>query len=152
MCDLLIGVISDTQGLIRTEALSLLKGADLIFHGGDIGSIEVINALAEIAPVVAVQGNCDRGNWSLEIPIRRSVEIGNQRFLLIHNLQDLKYIPSPLNAVVFGHSHKAVVYTKDGIVYVNPGSAGPKRFRLPVTVGRIRVRNGELNPEIVELF
>jgi putative phosphoesterase len=149
---LLIGVISDTHGLIRTEALDVLKGADVIFHGGDIGSMEILNTLAEIAPVVAARGNCDRDEWSNNIPINRSVECGNKRFLLIHNMQNLKNLPRPLDAVIFGHSHKAVVYVKDKILYLNPGSAGPKRFRLPVTVARIRIENDNLIPEIVELF
>jgi putative phosphoesterase len=148
---LLIGVISDTHGLIRTEALNALREADVIFHGGDIGNIEVLRALEEIAPVVAVRGNCDRDDWSAEIPVSRRVEIENKRFLLIHNRQDLRSSPQPLDAVVFGHSHQAAVYVKDEILYINPGSAGPKRFRLPVTVGRIRIENGNLYPEVIEL-
>lgn len=147
----MIGVISDTHGLIRSQALEAFKGADLIFHGGDIGSIQVLRALEEIAPVVAVRGNCDRDYWSKEIPISRSFELGKRRFLIIHNLQDLKTIPRPLDAVIFGHSHQSKVYVNDKILYLNPGSAGPKRFRLQVTVARIRIENGNLTPEIIKI-
>lgn len=149
---MLIGVISDTHGLIRAEVLSLFQGADLIFHGGDIGNMDVLHALAEIAPVVAVRGNCDRGDWSVGIPVIRRVETGEHRFLLIHNLRDLKIIPRPVDAVIFGHSHQPALYEKDNTLYFNPGSAGPKRFRLPVTAGRIRIENDELIPEIVDLI
>lgn len=147
----MIGVISDTHGLIRAEALNVLRGVDRIFHGGDIGNRDVLHALAGIAPVVAVRGNCDRGSWSDDLPAIQNIGIGKHRFLLIHNLRDLKNISGPVDAVVFGHSHQAVCYVKDKILYFNPGSAGPERFRLPVTVGRIRIANNELLPEIVEL-
>jgi putative phosphoesterase len=149
---LLIGVISDTHGLVREEALKALKGTDVIFHGGDIGSIEVLNELTKIAPVVAVRGNCDRAAWSRELPVSRSFELGQYRFLIIHKLQDLEKPPGPLDAVIFGHSHQAKAYVNEQILYVNPGSAGPKRFRLRVTVARLRIGNGQLTPEIIELL
>lgn len=148
---MLIGVISDTHGLIRTEALETFKGTDVIFHGGDIGSIEVLRALEEIAPVVAVRGNCDRDDWSREIPVSRTFEMGNHRFLIIHNLHDLKIPLKPLDVVIFGHSHQSNLSLSDKTLYLNPGSAGPKRFRLRVTVARIRINNGKLMPEIIEL-
>jgi putative phosphoesterase len=148
---MLIGLISDTHGLIRPEVKKVFQGVDLIFHGGDVGNVQVLNALKGIAPVVSVRGNCDRDDWSRDIPAIRSVETGNQRFLLIHNLRSLKKLPRPVNAVIFGHSHQAAVYRNGEILYVNPGSAGPKRFRLPVTVGRIRIEDDELIPEIVML-
>ena len=147
----LVGVISDTHGLIRSEAFRLFEGVDVIFHGGDIGSVEVIKALEQIAPVVAVRGNCDRGEWSEDLPVSRSFEINGQRFLIIHKLQDLKTLSQPFDAIIFGHSHQSRVSVNNGILYLNPGSAGPKRFWLPVSVARIRIENGKLLPEIIEL-
>ena len=148
----LIGVISDTHGLIRQEALDCFAGADVIFHGGDIGSSEVLRALEQIAPVVAVRGNCDDGGWSKELPVSRSFEINGRLFLIIHKLPELKIIPKSLDGVIFGHSHQSKVSINDGILYLNPGSAGPRRFRLPVSVARIRIEErGKLLPEIVEL-
>ncbi len=152
MAGLLIGVISDTHGVVRKEALEAFKGTDVIFHGGDIGSMEVLQEFEKIAPVVAVRGNCDGDAWSGELPVSRALEIGRRRFLIIHNLKDFEKPPEPLDAVVFGHSHQAKVYVNDRILYVNPGSAGPRRFRLRVTVARIRMDNGQLTPEIIELL
>ena len=100
----LIGVISDTHGVVRPEALSYFGGADLIFHGGDIGSVAVLRALERIAPVVAVRGNCDREEWSKELPISRSFEIEGRRFLIVHNRRDLKVPPRDFDGVIFGHS------------------------------------------------
>ena len=149
----LIGVISDTHRLIRQEALDCFKGADVIFHGGDIGSEAVLRALEQIAPVVAVRGNCDREEWSKELPIMRSYEIEGRRFLIIHNRRDLIVSPRDFDGVIFGHSHQSKVSVNDdGILYLNPGSAGPRRFRLPVSVARIRIEErGKLLPEIIEL-
>ncbi len=148
---MLIGVISDTHGLIRAEALEAFKGADVICHGGDIGNVDVLKALEGIAPVLAVRGNCDRDVWSKEIPLSRYFQIGEHRFLIIHNLKDYKNTTGPLDAVIFGHSHQAKVWVKDKVLYINPGSAGPKRFRLPVTVARITIDKGNLTPKIIEL-
>ncbi len=148
---MIIGVISDTHGLIRAKVLETFKGTDVIFHGGDIGSIEVLRVLEKIAPVVAVRGNCDRDDWSKEIPVSRYIEVGERWFLIIHNLHDLKNPPNPLDAVIFGHSHQSKVYSNNEILYLNPGSAGPRRFRLPVTCARIRIDNGIMIPEVIEL-
>lgn len=148
---ILIGVISDTHGLARPEALRCFEGADVIFHGGDIGSVAVLRALERIAPVVAVRGNCDREEWSKELPIIRNFEIAKQHFLIIHKLPDLKTLPKALDGVIFGHSHLSKVSVNDGILYLNPGSAGPRRFRLPVSVARISIEDGKLLSEIIEL-
>lgn len=149
---ILIGVISDTHGLIRQEALDCFAEADVIFHGGDIGSVAVLRALEQIAPVVAVRGNCDREEWSKELPIMRSYAIEGRRFLIIHNRRDLTVSPRDFDGVIFGHSHQSKVSVNDGILYLNPGSAGPRRFRLPVSVARIRLeKRGKLLPEIIEL-
>lgn len=148
---MLIGVISDTHGLLRTKVQEVFKGTDVIFHGGDIGGIEILKSLEEIAPVIAVRGNCDRDDWSKEIPVKRCIEIGGCRFLVIHNLNDLKSPPKPWEAIVFGHSHQAKVFLKNEILYLNPGSAGPRRFRLPVTVARIRIEKGIMQPEVIQL-
>lgn len=152
MSGLLIGVISDTHGLVRKEALDVFKGTDVIFHGGDIGSLEVFKEFAKIAPVVAVRGNCDRDAWSRELPVSHRFELGKHHFLIIHNLQDFQKPTGPLDAVIFGHSHQSKIYVNDQILYLNPGSAGPKRFRLRVTVARIRIDNSQLTPEIIELL
>lgn len=147
----LIGVISDTHGLIRQEALDCFEGADVIFHGGDIGSREVLRALEQIAPVVAVRGNCDDGDWSKELPVSRSFEISGRHFLIIHKLPELKTFPRALDGVIFGHSHQSRMSVNDGILYLNPGSAGPRRFRLPISVARISLEDGKMLPEIIEL-
>lgn len=147
----LIGVISDTHGLVRPEALRCFEGADVIFHGGDIGSAAVLRALERFAPVVAVRGNCDREEWSKRLPISRIFEVSGRRFLIIHKLPELKTLPKSLDGVIFGHSHQSKMSVNDGILYLNPGSAGPRRFRLPVTVARINIEDGKLLPEIIEL-
>lgn len=147
----LIGVISDTHGLIRQEALDCFEGVDVIFHGGDIGNVAVLRALERIAPVVAVRGNCDDGDWSKELPVSRSFEINGRHFLIIHKLPEIKTLPKSLDGVIYGHSHQSRMSANDGVIYLNPGSAGPRRFRLPVSVARIRLEDGKLLPEIIEL-
>ncbi len=148
----MIGVISDTHGLIRRSALEVLNGVDVILHSGDIGNITVLRAFWKVAPVIAVRGNCDRGDWIDKIPERCYFVIGNHRFLIIHKLQDMQNPLTPLDVVVFGHSHQSNIFVKDNILYLNPGSAGPKRFKLPVTVARIRIDKGNLIPKIIKLI
>jgi putative phosphoesterase len=149
----IIGVIADTHGLLRPEAGTALRGSDLIIHAGDIGRPEVLDELRLIAPVVAVRGNVDRGGWADALPERRLVEIGRFRLYLLHNLNELALDPGAagLHAVVAGHSHRPRLEEKNGVLYFNPGSAGPRRFKLPVAVGRLTVADGKLRGEIIEL-
>ena len=149
----LIGVISDTHGLIRPEALQALRGVDLIIHAGDIGKPEVIEALKSIAPVVAVRGNNDKEKWARRFPETAVVEVGEVRIYLIHNVKELEIDPATagFRVVISGHSHRPSVVERDGVLFLNPGSAGPRRFKLPVAIVRLRIRGESLNPRIVEL-
>jgi putative phosphoesterase len=148
-----IGLISDTHGLIRREALEALQGVDLIIHAGDIGKPEVIVALKAIAPVAAIKGNIDSGAWAKLLPDTKLVKSGNTRLFIIHNVRELDCDPVArgYQVVVSGHSHKPSVSTRDGILFVNPGSAGPRRFKLPVAVGKLFIQNKYVNAEIIEL-
>jgi len=148
-----IGVISDTHGLIRPEALAALNGSQLILHAGDIGRPEVLEALRRIAPVIAVRGNVDRGLWAESLPEYETVRAGPFSLYLLHSLRELNPDPAAARfaAVVSGHSHRPEMERKGRVLYFNPGSAGPRRFRLPVAVGRLMVQAGRLQGEIVEL-
>ena len=148
-----IGVISDTHGLLRPEALAKLKGSDYIIHAGDIGDPAILDKLSEIAPVTAVRGNVDRASWARKIPVTNVLEIAGLSIYVLHDLAqlDLKPEAARFAAVVSGHSHVAKQETKNGVLYFNPGSAGPRRFRLPVTVGRLVVNGAELRGEILEI-
>jgi uncharacterized protein len=150
---LVIGLISDTHGLIRSEALEALQGVNLIIHAGDIGKPEVIAALKAIAPVLAIKGNNDIGAWAKPLPDTKLVKAGGTRLLIIHNVRDLDCDPVArgFEVVVSGHSHKPSVSTRDGILFVNPGSAGPRRFKLPIAVGKLFIQNKQVNAEIIEL-
>jgi putative phosphoesterase len=141
---LLIGVISDTHGLLRPEALAALRGVEHILHAGDVGDAAILAALREIAPVTAIRGNVDTSGVCAELPATDVVELGGSLFYLVHSVHDLDINPKVAGVamVVSGHSHKAKVEVKDGVVYFNPGSAGPKRFSLPVTVGFVTVEDG----------
>jgi uncharacterized protein len=134
----LVGIISDTHGLLRPEALDALGGSELIVHAGDIGSQDVLERLGRIAPVVAVRGNVDSAAWANQLPMTATVELGEQRIWVLHELASLDVDPVHvgLGSVIYGHSHQPARYTKDGILYLNPGSAGPRRFRLPVSLVR----------------
>jgi putative phosphoesterase len=147
-----IGVISDTHGLLRPEALAALAGCDLIVHAGDVGRPEVIAGLEGIAPVYAVRGNVD-GPWAEGLPGDRVVETAGVRLFVLHDVQRLAFDPAGggFAAVIAGHSHKAARSLRGGVLYLNPGSAGPRRFRLPVTVARLRLEGGQLDAEIVTL-
>lgn len=141
---MLIGVISDTHGLLRPEALAALRGVEHILHAGDVGDIAILDALREIAPVTAIRGNVDVYGACAELPATDVVELGGQLFYLVHSVHDLDINPKAAGVamVVSGHSHKAKVEVKDGVVYFNPGSAGPRRFSLPITVGFVTVEDG----------
>lgn len=148
-----IGLISDTHGLVRPEALAALRGSDHILHAGDIGNAAVLEALRELAPVTAVRGNNDRGAWAAALPENEAVELGGAWLYLLHDLHalDLDPVAAGFAAIITGHSHKPLVETRGGTLYINPGSAGPRRFRLPVAVARLHVGSGRLGAEIVPL-
>jgi putative phosphoesterase len=148
-----VGVISDTHGLLRPQALAALQGSALIIHAGDIGNAEILAALGEIAPVFAVRGNIDRGSWSKALPEWQIVEFERHSIYVLHDLNELDLDPvaAGLHAVICGHSHRPQIETIDDVVYFNPGSAGPRRFDLPITVGRLTLTGGKLEAEIIDL-
>ncbi len=148
-----IGVISDTHGLVRPEALRALAGADLIVHAGDVGAPEVLDALRALAPVVAVRGNNDRGRWAKALAETEVVERGGRALYVLHDLHELDLDPhaAGFDAVIAGHSHRPRVERRDGVLYLNPGSAGPRRFRLPVSVARLELDAHGLEAEILTL-
>ncbi len=148
-----IGVISDTHGLIRPEALQALKGVDSIIHAGDVGTPQVLEALQCIAPVIAIEGNIDVGRWAAPLPKTEVVELDHVRLYVLHNLSELDLDPqvTGFHAVIFGHSHRSQVETRRSVLYLNPGSAGPKRFSLPVSVALLDVEDGQLEAQIITL-
>jgi hypothetical protein len=150
---LLVGVISDTHGLLRPQAIDALRGSDLIIHAGDVGKPEVLDALRALAPVHAVRGNVDRGSWAARLPTTARVEAGGHLFHVLHIVDDLDLDPptAGVAAVIFGHSHKPLVETRNGVLWLNPGSAGPRRFDLPISLAHVRVTENQLLPEIVTL-
>lgn len=135
----ILGLISDTHGLLREEAMHALRGSDLILHAGDVGAPEILETLRTIAPVVAVRGNVDTGAWAQALPLTEVVQLGPATIYMLHIVQDLDINPAVrgFHIVVSGHSHKPGQTEKDGVLYINPGSAGPRRFYLPVTVARL---------------
>lgn len=153
IASLKVGVISDTHGLLRPEVLEKLRGVDQILHAGDVGAIGILTALREIAPVTAIRGNIDTGAEWAELPATEYVELGEVAFYLVHSVRDLDINPrvAGVKVVVSGHSHKAEIGGKDGVVYLNPGSAGPRRFSLPVTMAFVWVSEGKVRPEVVRL-
>lgn len=148
-----VGVISDTHGLVRPEALAALAGSDLIVHAGDVGGPEVLDALRAVAPVFAVRGNNDRGAWAQAIPETEVVETGGVCLYVLHEIAALDLDPAAggFAAVITGHSHRPAATEKSGVLYLNPGSAGPRRFSLPVAVARLRIEGARLAQEIVTL-
>jgi len=150
---MIIGVISDTHGLLRKEAVEALRGADHILHAGDVGVPEILEALAQIAPVTAIRGNVDTESWAGALPETELVEIGALSIYMLHDLGrlDLKPEAAGIRAVVYGHSHQPKIAEKNGVLYFNPGSAGPRRFQLPVSVGKLHIENGKIRGELVEL-
>lgn len=139
-----LGVLADTHGLLRPEAVVALEGADLILHAGDVGGPEVLERLARVAPVLAVRGNVDRGAWASALPQARDVDLSPARLRLLHDLAALDRDPAAdgVAAVVFGHSHRPAAFERGNVLYLNPGSAGPRRFRLPVCLARLTLARG----------
>jgi len=148
-----IGVIADTHGLLRPEAVEFLKGCHYILHAGDVGKESVLEELRTIAPTFAVRGNVDRESWARKLPEKEVVEIGNLSFYLVHNIEDLDLDPSEeFDAVIYGHSHIPKSYWKKGVIFFNPGGAGPRRFKLPISVGRITIRNARFESWTIKLI
>ncbi|MGA9811248.1 MAG: metallophosphoesterase family protein [Terriglobales bacterium] len=149
-----IGVISDTHGLLRPEALAALRGSDYIIHAGDIGDPDILKRLAKIAPVTAIRGNVDRDAWALKMPATNLLEVAGAAIYILHNLNDLDLKPEAagFGVVISGHTHSAKIEARNGVLYFNPGSAGPRRFRLPVTIGRLQVKDGKASAEIVGIL
>jgi uncharacterized protein len=149
-----IGVISDTHGLLRPEAVELLRGSEHIIHAGDIGAPEIIPELRKIAPVTAIRGNVDTQTWAQSFPETEVVELGGVDIYILHdaNAIDLNPKAAGFAAVISGHSHKPKQEKKDGVLYFNPGSAGPRRFKLPISVGRMEIVDGKVSAEILLLL
>jgi putative phosphoesterase len=148
-----LGIISDTHGLLRPQATAALRGSDRIIHAGDVGSPEILDELARIAPVTAVRGNIDGAAWAARLPDRTTVQAGDFTIFVLHIIDelDIDLARQGYAAVIFGHSHRPRNEQVGRVLYFNPGSAGPRRFKLPVTVGRLIVEGGTLRGEIIEL-
>jgi uncharacterized protein len=149
----LIGVISDTHGLLRPEAVAALRGSDRIIHAGDVGAPEIIEKLSAIAPVTVVRGNIDTAAWGCALPNNEVLEVDGVTIYVLHDLAqlDLKPKAAGFGAVVSGHSHVPKQKERDGVLYFNPGAAGPRRFKLPVSIGKLIVENGAVRGELLEL-
>lgn len=153
MKSLTIGVISDTHGLLRPEALAALAGVDHILHAGDVGAAGILDKLHEIAPVTAIRGNVDASGVCANLPPTDVVELGGRLFYLVHALEwlDINPLAAGVAAVVYGHSHRACVQQRDGVLYLNPGSAGPRRFDLPITLAKVELDEAGMRPHIIPL-
>lgn len=149
----IIGLISDTHGLLRREALAALQGSDLIIHAGDVGKAEVLEELRAVAPVVAVRGNIDKGAWADRLPLTAVAEAGSALIYVLHDIAQLDIDPAAarFRLVVTGHSHKPGRMERDGVIYINPGSAGPRRFQLPITVARLDLRRSPWTVDFIDL-
>jgi putative phosphoesterase len=148
-----VGLISDTHGLLRPEATTFLSGCDLILHGGDIGAPEILGELAKLAPLTTVRGNNDRGSWAEHLKETERVSVGEVVVFLIHDAAHLGHQPlaADIRAVVSGHSHQPMIEQRGSILFVNPGSSGPRRFKLPVTAGELLVSESAVAARIVDL-
>ncbi len=149
----ILGVVSDTHALLRPEAIRALRGSDRVLHAGDVGAPEILDALAQIAPVTAVRGNVDTEPWASALPVTEVVEAGGVSIYILHDLGqlDLKPQAARFRVVVCGHSHQPKIEEKNGVLYFNPGSAGPRRFHLPVSVGKLVIEAGKVRAELMEL-
>ena len=153
MQERIVGVISDTHGLLRPQAVEALRGAELIVHAGDVGAPEVLEGLRAIAPVRAIRGNNDTDSWALGLPETDLVEVADVSIFVLHSLADLDLDPKAagFRVVISGHSHRPEAIAKDGILYLNPGAAGPRRFSLPLSVARLSIASGAVRHEILKL-
>lgn len=151
---MIIGVISDTHGLLRPEAVDALRRSQHIIHAGDVGNPAILDRLAEIAPVTAVRGNIDKGAWAKKLPETNVLEVGSVSIYVLHNLDtlDLKPEAGGFSAVIYGHTHDPKQETRNGVLYFNPGSAGPRRFTLPVCVGRLEIEGSSIQARILKLI
>ena len=149
-----IGVISDTHGLLRPEALQALAGCDHILHAGDVGNDTILDALRTIAPLTAIRGNVDRGGLCGALPATETIELDGKLIYMVHAREDLDLHPhsAGIAAVIFGHSHQPEISWSHGVLYFNPGSAGPRRFTLPITIGILECSLGGLTPSLVPLL
>lgn len=150
---MLIGVISDTHGLMRQEALDALQGVERILHAGDVGKPEVLDALRSIAPVTAIRGNVDRGLWCQSIPETTTVELAGAHIHILHDLNalDLDPVAAGLAVVISGHTHQPLIEERNGVLFLNPGSAGPRRFTLPITLALMTIEEGNAQARLVDL-
>jgi hypothetical protein len=148
-----IGVISDTHGLLRPEALAALQGVDRILHAGDVGDPEILVALSKTAPVVAVRGNVDTASWVRALRQTEMIEVGGMSIYMLHDLEqlDLKPEAAGIRAVVYGHSHQPKIEEKNGVLFFNPGSAGPRRFHKPISIGKLTIEAGIVRAEVIDL-
>ncbi len=148
-----VGVIADTHGLLRPEAIAALHGSDLILHAGDVGPADILARLRDIAPTTAVRGNVDTAIWATALPLTDVIPVGGLDLYMLHDRAALDLDPAAAGfaAVIFGHSHRPGAEMRNGVLYLNPGSAGPRRFTLPVTVARLTVEAGRLSHEILDL-
>jgi uncharacterized protein len=148
-----VGLISDTHGLVRPEAVDFLRGSDFIVHAGDIGDVQVLEELRRLAPLTAVRGNNDKGPWATSIAETDVLQVGDVSIYVLHDLSelDLDPIAAGFRVVVSGHSHNPRIEERDGVLYVNPGSSGPRRFKLPIAVGELQVAGASVKARIVQL-
>ena len=148
-----IGLISDTHGLLRPEALAALQGCAQIIHAGDIGKPQVLDGLRAIAPLEAIRGNIDTADWALELPERLDLRIGGLTLHVLHDLKqmDIDPLAAGIDVLIAGHSHKPKVERRDGVLYINPGSAGPRRFSLPISLALLELNDGDAQVELISL-
>jgi len=148
----IVGAISDTHGLLRPEVLKLFKSVDLILHAGDIGDRQILEQLMALAPTIAVRGNNDKGEWARRIPESRQIDVGGISIFMIHDVKEITASShSGVDIILSGHSHKPSIERRDGILYLNPGSAGPRRFKLPVSVARITISKSQVTARLIEI-
>ena len=148
-----VGLISDTHGLLRPEAVTALAGSHFIVHAGDIGDSSILDRLSEIAPTTVVRGNNDKGNWALRIPETEVLDVGTILIYVLHDISELDLDPvsAGFQVIVAGHSHQPSIEWRDSVLFVNPGSAGPRRFKLPVSVARLTISGQAVSPRLIEL-
>src|SRR4051794_21667431 len=148
-----IGIISDTHGLLRPEVIKRLAGTDHIIHAGDIGAPKVIEGLRRIAPTTAIKGNIDIGEWAMDYPDTELVALGGRTLYVLHNLKEIKLDPAAfgIDVIISGHSHRPKIETKNGVLYLNPGSAGPRRFKLPIALAVVALSDRAILPRILEI-